>query len=127
MKTYTLTVATDFSAAHALRDYPGKCARTHGHNYRVQAEIQTHNLDKLGISIDYFKVKQIIKSLAQVLDHYNINTIKPFDTINPTAENIAAWFFDQLNTKLQKQQSPVQLIAVTLWESEDFSVRYSET
>ena len=126
MGTYALNVTLDFSAAHCLRGYEGKCSRVHGHNYRVQAEIASSELNTLGIAIDYFDVKRLLSSLVKQLDHYNINDIPPFDTINPTAENIAQWFFQQLKHNLHNHPEPVRLTAVTLWESDDFSVRYSE-
>lgn len=122
--TYQLQVTMRFAAAHKLRDYVGKCARVHGHNYRVEAEIQGNKLDKAGIAIDYFDVKAKLKEHVDKLDHYYINDIPPFDTINPTAENIAAWFYQQLTESMADE--PVKVTAIKLWESDDFSVRYSE-
>jgi 6-pyruvoyltetrahydropterin/6-carboxytetrahydropterin synthase len=122
--TYQLQVTLRFAAAHKLRDYEGKCARVHGHNYRVQAEITGNTLDKAGLSMDYFDIKQHLKTHVDKLDHFYINDIPPFDTLNPTAENLAAWFYQQMQTSLTN--APVQLTAISLWESEDFCVRYSE-
>lgn len=128
MSNYTLNVSLDFSAAHSLRGYVGKCARVHGHNYRVQAEITTQTLNDIGIAVDYFDLKQAMKQLVDQLDHYTINDIPPFDTINPTAENIAKWFYHRLKQALvsNPKTSAGTLTAVTLWENQDFSVRYSE-
>ena len=73
MNTYTLNVSMAFSAAHSLRGYQGKCARIHGHNYRVKAEIETNQLDDIGLGIDYYDVKQIMQRFIDLLDHYYIN------------------------------------------------------
>jgi len=117
-----------FSAAHSLRGYIGKCARLHGHNYRVKADIQTHEVNDIGIAIDYFDIKQVMRPIIDKLDHQNLNTIMPFDTVNPTAENVAQWFYHQLNKALlaNPKTSNAKLTALTIWENEDFSVCYRE-
>ena len=128
MATYTLNISMGFPAAHSLRGYEGKCARIHGHNYRVMAEIQTEKLNEIGLAVDYFDVKQVMRPIIEQIDHYYINEVRPFDTINPTAENIAKWFYGKLKTGLASTAATTaaDLQAITLWEGENFSVRYCE-
>ena len=37
---FEVRVTADFSAAHFLRDYNGKCENLHGHNYKVYAHVR---------------------------------------------------------------------------------------
>ena len=121
---YTVKIITDFSAAHSLRDYPGVCSRVHGHNWKVEVEVSVNKLDKIGMGIDFRDLKKATNDLIEVLDHRNINDIKPFDTVNPTAENISAYFYRGLSKKLNDERTRVK--AVTIWETDRACVRYSE-
>lgn len=121
---YTLKVVTDFAAAHLLRDYPGECSRLHGHNWKVEVEVVASALDEVGMGIDFKAIKHATKEVIAALDHRHLNEIPPFDTINPTAENIAAYVHAQLSRTLNGARTRVA--AVTLWETERACVRYSE-
>lgn len=121
---FTIKVQTEFSAAHALRGYVGDCARIHGHNWKIQAEVSAQALDNMGIGVDFKDLKAALKEVTNILDHQYINEISPFDTINPTAENMVAWMFEKL--KVMINNDTLTLRALTLWENERSSVRYSE-
>ncbi|MCK4742694.1 MAG: 6-carboxytetrahydropterin synthase QueD [Sulfuriflexus sp.] len=121
---YTLKVVSDFASAHTLRDYPGACSRMHGHNWKVEAEVITTQLDNVGMGIDFKKIKHAVKELTDTLDHRYLNEIEPFDSINPTAENIAAWLYQGLSKKLNNEH--IQVSALTLWETERACVKYTE-
>jgi len=121
---YTLKVVSDFASAHTLRDYPGACSRMHGHNWKVEAEVTATQLDNVGMGIDFKKIKSAVKELTDVLDHRYLNEIEPFDSINPTAENIAAWLYKSLSEKLNNEH--IQVSAITLWETERACVRFTE-
>ncbi len=121
---YTLKIITEFASAHSLRDYPGECRRLHGHNWKVEIEITARKLDKLGMVIDFKNVKAAAKEVTGMLDHRYLNDIEPFDNINPTAENIAAFLFKELAKKLNDKTIKVK--AITLWETERASVHYTE-
>ena len=121
---YTLKVVSDFAAAHSLRNYPGDCSRLHGHNWKVETEIQASELDELGMAIDFKTVKQVTKKVTDELDHGFLNEIPPFDSINPTAENIAAYIYHRLGEEINEPR--VRVHAVTIWETERACVRYTE-
>lgn len=121
---YTLKIVTDFAAAHSLRDYPGDCSRLHGHNWKVEAEVVATELNKVGMGIDFKAIKTETKLLIDQLDHHYLNEIPPFDEINPTAENIAAYLYQGLSKKLNG--NTLRVNAITLWETERACVRYSE-
>lgn len=121
---HCLKIITDFASAHTLRDYPGDCSRMHGHNWKVEVEVTATKLDNVGMGIDFKLIKNATKDVAKKLDHRYLNDIKPFDEINPTAENLASYFYSELSQVLNGPN--VSVSAVTLWETERACVRYSE-
>jgi 6-pyruvoyltetrahydropterin/6-carboxytetrahydropterin synthase len=121
---YTLKVVSDFAAAHSLRGYPGDCRKLHGHNWKVEVEVQASELDELGMAIDFKTVKQQTKKVTDELDHSYLNEAAPFDRINPTAENIAAHIYRRLGEEINEPR--VRVHAVTIWETERACVRYTE-
>ena len=123
--SYQLKIVTDFASAHTLRDYPGACSRMHGHNWKVEVEVIANALDNVGMGIDFKEIKKCTKQVTAELDHRYINEIKPFDEINPTAENIAAYIFKGVSELINSDR--IRVNSVTLWETERACVRYSET
>lgn len=121
---YTLKVVTDFASAHTLREYPGKCSRMHGHNWKLEVEVAASALDEIGMGIDFGRIKEVARAMAERLDHQYLNDLAPFDRINPTAENIAGYFFKGLSEQLNDAR--IRVHAVTLWETERACVRYTE-
>ncbi|MGD8558766.1 MAG: 6-carboxytetrahydropterin synthase QueD [Gammaproteobacteria bacterium] len=122
--SYTLKIVTDFASAHTLRDYPGACSRLHGHNWKVEVEVCASELDSVGMGIDFKAIKTATKKVTAELDHRYLNEIKPFDEINPTAENIAAYIYQGVSELLNNDR--VRVTAITLWETERACVRYTE-
>jgi 6-pyruvoyltetrahydropterin/6-carboxytetrahydropterin synthase len=119
---YTLKILADFASAHTLRDYPGACARMHGHNWKVEVEVVAAQLDDVGMGLDFKVIKQATRDIAERLDHRYLNDLEPFSRINPTAENIAAYFHTELSAQLNGPG--IRVHAVTLWETERACVRY---
>jgi 6-pyruvoyltetrahydropterin/6-carboxytetrahydropterin synthase len=122
--TYTLTVLTDFAAAHTLRDYPGDCSRMHGHNWKLEAEIRATALNEVGMAVDFKDMKRVAREIAGELDHRYLNDLPPFTKVNPTAENIAAHIYRRMSERLNTDTARIS--AVTLWETDRACVRYSE-
>ena len=92
---FEVSVEQTFAAGHALRNYKGKCENVHGHNYRVQVTIEGEQLDATGLLVDFVDVKRLMGGAIEYLDHRFINDLAPFDEINPSAENIAKYFYDR--------------------------------
>ncbi|RME80539.1 MAG: 6-carboxytetrahydropterin synthase QueD [Zetaproteobacteria bacterium] len=103
MAYYELKVKDHFSAAHALRGYPGDCARLHGHNWHVTLYVRCERLDALGMGVDYKVLKKALKEALRAWDHYNLNDIPPFDRINPTSENVAAELWRKLAPRINRE------------------------
>ena len=123
-KMFVLKIVTDFASAHSLRNYPGDCARLHGHNWQVEVSVCSKVLDDNGIAIDFREIKKQTKLVIKRLDHQYLNEIKPFDVLNPTAENIAKYFYDEVGQLINNQD--VRVKEVTIWETLRASVTYSE-
>ncbi len=121
---FVLKIVTDFASAHSLRNYPGDCSRLHGHNWGVEVMVYSNKLDEKGIAIDFREIKKQTKVVAKRLDHQYLNEIKPFNVLNPTAENIAKYFFDEVGSLINNQD--VRVKEVTIWETPRASVTYSE-
>jgi len=120
---FEVTVEQTFAAGHALRNYQGKCENVHGHNYRVRVTIQGEQLDANGLLVDFVDIKRLMGGAIEYLDHRFINDLEPFDTINPSAENIAKYFYDRLNAGL-KNELPVRISEIRVWETDTSSAVY---
>ena len=123
-KMFVLKIVTDFASAHSLRNYPGDCARLHGHNWQVEVSVCSEVLDDNGIAIDFREIKKQTKLVIKRLDHQYLNEIKPFDVLNPTAENIAKYFFEEVGLLINSNN--VKVKEVLIWETPRSSVTYSE-
>ncbi|MDR3592370.1 MAG: 6-carboxytetrahydropterin synthase QueD [Negativicutes bacterium] len=122
---YELTTIVDFEAAHRLADYPGKCCRLHGHNWKVEVTVAGEELDQLGMLIDFRVLKQEVNKVIETLDHYYLNEIEPFRTVNPTAENIARYVYQELKSHLVVSRG-VAVTLVKVWESPHSAAVYRE-
>lgn len=123
---YTLKVEGAFEAAHRVVDYPGKCDRLHGHNWKVEAIVKGKELDELGMLVDFKVVKNALKEVLDRFDHRYLNELKPFsDGLNPTAENLARIIFEELApSKAFVRDS--HLYAITVYETPNSSVTYTK-
>jgi 6-pyruvoyltetrahydropterin/6-carboxytetrahydropterin synthase len=120
---YKITIETHFSSAHQLVGYNGDCERIHGHNWIIKVQVIPQKLDKVGIGFDFKKLKLMVNEFISKFDHQMLNTIPPFDEINPTSENIARVIFDELKVKLPED---IRVYSVEVKESEKCSVVYTE-
>lgn len=121
---FELKVENDFAASHSLRGYDGPCERLHGHNWKVVVYVVAEKLDDIGIAVDFKTVKAELNKVMDVLDHRNLNDIEPFDKINPTAENLAKYFYDGLSSVLN--DGNVKVNKIEIWETERASASYFE-
>lgn len=120
---FEISVDYSFAAGHALRGYKGKCENVHGHNYKVQVTIAGEHLNAIGLLMDFVELRAAIKALVERLDHRFLNDLPPFDKLNPSAENLAKYFFQELEPKVQPQD--LRIKAVTVWETDETSATFS--
>ena len=123
---FEVSVEETFAAGHALRHYRGKCENVHGHNWRVMVTFVGESVDKAGMLVDFVEVKKSMNKVIDYLDHQFINDLKPFDELSPSAENIAKYFFDEMNSDLAATpgEAPCKISQVKVWETDDASATY---
>src|SRR5271169_5123922 len=124
---FEVTVDDTFAAGHYLRNYKGKCENPHGHNYKIRVTLAGAELDKAGLLLDFKDLKDVMKHAIDRLDHQMINDIEPFTVLNPSAENLAKYFYDETNTRLSSvTNGRVRVKDVTVFETDTTTARYSE-
>jgi len=121
---FQVSVEEAFSAGHALRGYRGKCENTHGHNYRVQIVIEGPSLDSIGLLYDFTHLKRVIRGILEGVDHKYLNDQAPFDVINPSAENLAKFFYEETSKHMDAMPEGARLARVTIWETDTTSATY---
>ncbi len=122
---FQVNVEESFSAGHALRGYKGKCENPHGHNYKVRVTLEGRKLDSLGLLYDFVHLKQIIHEMIQAVDHKYLNDMAPFDALNPSAENIAKYFYEAASRQLRELPNGARIASITVWETDETSVTYT--
>lgn len=119
---FEVSVEHSFAAGHALRGYKGKCENIHGHNYRVRVVISGDQLNSIGLLMDFADVRRKLKTLADSFDHQFLNETEPFKQINPSAENLAYFFAQELQREVE--HGGLRVSAVTVWETDSTSATY---
>ena len=124
---FEVSVEDSFAAGHALRGYRGKCENPHGHNYKVRITLAGEQLDSIGLLYDFKDLKQAMNQIIDRLDHQMLNDIEPFRELNPSAENMAKYFYDEANRHLrQATQGRVKVKQVKIWETDTTTATYFE-
>lgn len=124
---FEVTVQAGFSSGHYLRNYRGKCENPHGHNYRVLVTLVGQELDASGLLLDFKELKHVLRPTVEYLDHQMINELEPFDVVNPSAENLAKYFYDKTNEHVAQMTSGrVRVKDCTLYETDTSFARYYE-
>ena len=124
---YEVTVERGFSSGHYLRNYKGKCENPHGHNYKVRITLRGEKLDPAGLLLDFKDLKHVMRPVIERIDHQMLNEITPFDEINPSAENLARFFFDETNKQLREMTGGrVQVKDCTIYETDTTTATYYE-
>jgi 6-pyruvoyltetrahydropterin/6-carboxytetrahydropterin synthase len=130
---YTVTKEIHFCYGHRLLHYDGPCRHLHGHNGKVEVELERKQLDERGMVVDFSEIRNVIKNwIDQTLDHTML--LKKEDSLipilkqkgerfyvmneNPTAESIARLIFDYARSK------GLPVTRVTLWETESSFATY---
>jgi len=122
---YEIKIEDQFSAAHHLRNYHGRCEALHGHNWKVEVAVRSNSLDESGMVLDFRILKESTRTVLRTLDHTHLNGLPDFAEVNPSSENIAKYIFDRVKPVLGEHK--VVLKRVTVWESGTASASYSES
>jgi 6-pyruvoyltetrahydropterin/6-carboxytetrahydropterin synthase len=122
---FQVSVEDTFSSGHALRGYRGKCENVHGHNYRVRVTVEGPQLDSIGLLVDFTLLKQVMREIIGRLDHQFINDLEPFRTVNPSAENLAKYFYDEMQRGLNHLPPGARITDAIVWETDTSQAKYS--
>jgi 6-pyruvoyltetrahydropterin/6-carboxytetrahydropterin synthase len=111
--------AFTLESAHRLPNVPAghKCARLHGHSFRVEIHVSGPVDPQLGWVMDFADVKAAFDPLFRQLDHSYLNDVPGLE--NPTSENLARWIWQKLEPTLP------QLSAVVVHETCTSGARYT--
>ena len=124
---FEVTVEAGFSSGHYLRNYQGKCENPHGHNYKIFVTLIGEQLDETGLLLDFKLLKHLLRPVVDYLDHQMINDLKPFDELNPSAENLARYFYQKTAQQLSDMTGGrVRVKDATLYETDTSFARYYE-
>ncbi len=121
---YELKVLTEFSAAHRLENFYGKCESLHGHNWKVEIFLLGDRLDDAGLVRDFGKVKGKTREVLAELDHTYLNDLPAFRRQNPSSENLARYLYERLGAALNGDG--VRVSRVSIWESDTSCASYFE-
>lgn len=128
-----ITRREHFSSSHTLNNRLlsieeneqlfGKCNSFHGHNYYLEITIQGEVDPKSGYVMDLKKLKDILhEKIIDKVDHKFLNDVDLFKDINPTTENMAIVFWEELKDVLNGER--YSLYSVKIYETEKNSVVY---
>jgi 6-pyruvoyltetrahydropterin/6-carboxytetrahydropterin synthase len=120
---FEVSVEATFAAGHALRNYRGKCENVHGHNYKVQITVRGGELDAAGLLVDFVELKRALNEVVDRLDHRFLNDVPPFDVLNPSAENMARYFHEEVSRGLSVRPG-VGVSEVRIWETDTSCATY---
>jgi 6-pyruvoyltetrahydropterin/6-carboxytetrahydropterin synthase len=113
---FEVMIERNFSSAHQLRGYRGKCENLHGHNYKIEIYARGNELNNIGLLVDFVELKQAADELVAYVDHKNLNELEPFvKEQNPSAENVARFFLEKLASKINDNR--VQIYKVRCFET----------
>jgi 6-pyruvoyltetrahydropterin/6-carboxytetrahydropterin synthase len=121
---FEVFVEESFSAGHALRGYKGKCENPHGHNYKVRVTLEGASLDAIGLLLDFTDLKKVMHGVIAGMDHKFLNDQAPFDTINPSAENIAKYFYEEAARQMPRAENGARITSITVWETDHAAAIY---
>jgi 6-pyruvoyltetrahydropterin/6-carboxytetrahydropterin synthase len=120
---YEVMIEEEFSAAHALRQYHGKCENLHGHNWKVEVYVRGGRLDNAGMLVDFKQLKEATRNCMRYLDHFNLNELPPFDEkVNPSSENIASFILERVAAEINNDRAKVYKVRV--WETPSTCATY---
>ncbi len=107
-----------FDAGHYLPNVPAdhKCARPHGHSYRVTVVVAGEVDPRTGWVMDFSEIRRVLDPLIATLDHTSLNEVEGL--ANPTSEQIAKWLWERVSPEMAQLQS------ITVSETDTSSCTY---
>lgn len=127
---------------HRLSKHQGLCKNIHGHNLKIEVKVFSEELNSNGMVIDFKDLSNLMKEYLDKFDHailLNAVTEKELYKFvkdnnykyltfsdEPTAENIARYFFYSLRKELENYDPNIYVKSVTVWENDDSAATFKE-
>jgi 6-pyruvoyltetrahydropterin/6-carboxytetrahydropterin synthase len=121
---YSLTIESVFAAAHSIA-IRGDRESVHGHHWHITATIEGESLDSDGLLCDFHIVERALAEVASKFHNRNLNEIRPFDILNPSAEMVARHIHEELSKRVGPTITPrARLASVRVTEAPGCAATY---
>ena len=117
-----------FEAAHRQLGDTSKCGKLHGHNWKVDVEIESNDINEIGYVIAFKEVGAICNrydhAVMLVKGDPLVNVLMRMDQkvvvmeTNPTCENLAVEIEECIAMVLENNKVYLDGLKVVVWENE---------
>ena len=121
---FEVSYQTTFCALHRLTDAGKPIEPQHGHDWRVEAVAAGEQLDRIGVILDFERLKETVGEIASRFHYKDINEHPAFAGQSTSAEIVARYFFQEVRKGLG-EEGPL-LKRVQVWEAPGCSATYYE-
>ena len=122
---YRVTVSARFEAAHNLIDYPGGPEPLHGHSYNIDIVLESEKLQQHDLAVDFVTARRALETITKEFDYTYINEHPAFAGRNTSAENLARYFAERMETS--GALGWARVAEVTVWEGPSNRATYVPT
>src|ERR1700752_1676827 len=112
---FHVRVDHSFSEGQAMRGYKGKFENPHGPHYKIRIIIEGPTRDSIGLLFDFTQLKRVLRDSICGVDHKFLNDQAPFDIINPSAEILAKFFYDEASLQRDAMREGARIDCCTVW------------
>jgi len=120
---FTVSVETHFWASHELTMPDGSKEPAHHHNWSVRAEVGAEKLNSSGFVIDFLKLRKILDNIVAQFDNISLEKMGYFQQNNPSAENVAKYIYEKLESKLP---NGLKVQSIRIMEGPNYSAKLSK-
>jgi len=120
---YSVIVETSFNAAHQLTLPDGSKEKRHNHNWKVTASVSSETLNKMGLVVDFHRLKHLLENIVSRISGSQLEKTTFFQKNNSSAENVAKYVYEKLETMLPKS---VKLKQITVTEEKGCTAKFEK-
>jgi len=121
---FEVAYETTFCATHVLHEAGRPIEPSHGHDWRIEVVAGGDRLDRIGVVIDFERLKEAVGEIKQRFHYGDITTHEHFAGQSPSAEAVARYFFAEVKKAMGEEGE--RLLRVRVWEAPGCSATYSE-
>jgi 6-pyruvoyltetrahydropterin/6-carboxytetrahydropterin synthase len=121
---FEVAYETTFCATHRLTDGGRPIEPLHGHDWRVEVVAEGEGLDRIGVILDFERLKEVVGEVARRFHYKDVNQDPAFAAQSPSAEAVARYFFQEVRQGLGAEGGLLRRVRV--WEAPGCSATYLE-